>query len=119
MQLKLDFDTKGRPIRAGEPVLGRLTITGADGKPFTGLEPVMGAFAHFVGFCDDYRTVIHVHPIGPEPTRPDEHGGPVLPFCLYAPKPGYMRFYAQIRVGGQDRFAAFGLNIEPSQTEQK
>ena len=119
MRCTLEFDTKGLPIQARAPILGRLTVTSLDGKSLSDLEPVMGAFAHFVGFCEDYRTVIHVHPAGPEPTAPDQRGGPMLPFYLYAPKAGYMRFYAQIRVGGRDRFAAFGLNIGPATSDQK
>jgi len=111
MQFKLSFDPKALPLRAGEPVLGELTVTAADGKPYRGLEPVMGAFGHFVGFNEDHATVVHVHPAGVEPTDPKQRGGPTLPFFLYAPKPGYMRFYAQVRVEGVDRFVPFGLNI--------
>jgi hypothetical protein len=111
MRFTLEFDTKGLPIRAREPVLGHLTVTSDGGKPLSNLEPVMGAFGHFVGFCEDYRTVIHVHPAGQEPTAPDQRGGPTLPFYLYAPKLGYMRFYVQVRINGTDRFAPFGLNI--------
>jgi hypothetical protein len=115
IQFKLDFDTKGKSIRAREPVLGHLTVTNiSDGAPVTRLEPVMGAFAHLVGFFDDYQTVIHVHPAGPEPADDHEHGGPVLPFYLYAPKPGFMKFYAQVRVDGADRFVPFSLNIAPA-----
>jgi hypothetical protein len=74
----------------------------------------MGAFGHFVGFCDDYQTVIHVHPADPEPDQPTQRGGPTLPFFLYAPKSGYMRFYVQVRIAGTDRFVPFGLNIGPA-----
>ena len=38
-----------------------------DGEPTRSLEPVMGAFAHGVGFSRDLESVLHVHPHGPEP----------------------------------------------------
>jgi hypothetical protein len=38
----------GEP-RAGAPVMGSVTVS-KDGQAFNGLEPVMGAFAHVVGF---------------------------------------------------------------------
>ena len=52
------------PLKVGRPASARLRITGADGEGFTGLEPVMAAFAHIVGFNEDYNTVLHMHPKG-------------------------------------------------------
>jgi hypothetical protein len=113
MKFELTFDAKDGILHAGVPILGQLSITGADGSPFRKLEPVMGAFGHFVGFNEDRSTVIHVHPAGIEPTEPQQRGGPNLPFFLYAPKPGYMRFYVQVRIDDKDRFVPLGLNIQP------
>ncbi|HRJ12939.1 MAG TPA: hypothetical protein PKW15_06835, partial [Alphaproteobacteria bacterium] len=45
----------GEP-KAGAPVMGSVIVT-KDGQPFTQLEPVMGAFAHVVGFTEDYNSV--------------------------------------------------------------
>jgi hypothetical protein len=118
LRFELDFGGRETSLRATEPLLGHLTVKDADGKPFAGLEPVMGAFGHFVGFFDDRKAVIHVHPAGPEPQQPGERGGPVLPFYLYAPRDGYLRFYVQVRVGGIDHFAAFGLNVAPAASIQ-
>ncbi|OLD86385.1 MAG: hypothetical protein AUG81_11050 [Verrucomicrobia bacterium 13_1_20CM_4_54_11] len=42
--------------------LARLRITSADGKGFTQLAPLMATFAHLVGFNQDYKTAIHMHP---------------------------------------------------------
>ena len=50
------------PLKVGRPASARLRITGADG--FTELEPVMAAFAHIVGFNEDYNTVLHIRPKG-------------------------------------------------------
>lgn len=74
--LALDSEPK-----AGAPVMANVVIT-KDGQPFTGLEPVMGAFAHVVGFTEDYNSVLHVHPMGKEPTSDAERGGPKLEFHI-------------------------------------
>lgn len=107
----------GRVVRANEVVEGELRVAGPDGKPFATLEPVMGAYAHLVGFGEDRRTVVHIHPLGPEPTRPGDRGGPTLRFNLYAPTPGFYRLYAQVRVGGADRFVPFGLTVQPARPD--
>jgi hypothetical protein len=103
-------------ISARRPVAGRLTVARADGRPCRDLEPVMGAYAHLVGFGDDRRTVVHIHPGGPEPTHPEDRGGPTLRFDFYAPAPGYYRLYAQVRVDGTQRFVPFGVNVGPAAT---
>ena len=54
-----------KTIRVGQPASARLGVTSADGKGFTQLEPLMGAFAHLVGFSEDYKTIMHLHPKGP------------------------------------------------------
>jgi hypothetical protein len=104
-----------QPIRAGEIVPANLTVTAADGKPFKALEPLMGAYAHLVAFHEDKTTVLHMHPAGPDPVKPEDRGGPTLRFNLYAPKPGFYRLYAQVRIGDQSRFAAFNVNVLPAE----
>ena len=82
-------------------------------QPLTRLEPVMAAFAHLVGFYDDGRTVVHLHPAGGEITNPGLRGGPTLDFKFYPPKSGFLRLYAQVQVDGQAVFASFNLNVAP------
>jgi len=113
LRFALSLDTRGQPLRAGEVVGGKLTVTDAGGKPFTQLQPVMGAFAHLVGFCEDGRTVLHLHPLGLEPKEPSTRGGPTLDFRFYPSVAGFVRFYAQVNVGGEMRFARFGVNVLP------
>lgn len=76
---------------------------------FTQLEPVMGAFAHGVGFTESADDIIHVHPMGMEPKSDAERGGPELLFHIAPKEAGFIKFYVQIRVGGKDIFASFGL----------
>lgn len=117
LRFQLEFETHGKPLRVADPVVGRLTVTSADGKPFTKLEPVMGAFAHFVGFGADRRTVVHIHPTGPDPSPALSYGGPSLQFQFYPPAAGYFRLYAQVAIGGESKFAPFALNVLPAQAE--
>ncbi|MGB7160064.1 MAG: hypothetical protein WBD40_18500 [Tepidisphaeraceae bacterium] len=114
LRYELKLDTKGQPLRVGEEVLGRVTVTDRDGKPFNQLEPVMGAFAHLVGFVEDYRTVVHLHPLGIEPTIPTHRGGPTIIFRYYPSKPGFVRFYCQVNVNDSAKFARFGVTVEPA-----
>ena len=100
----------GEP-KADSPVMGNVTIT-KDGQPFMGLEPVMGAFAHVVGFTADYNSVLHVHPMGKEPTSDAERGGPKLEFHIEPEKVGFVKLFAQVRIDGKDIFAPFGITVK-------
>ena len=101
------------PPRAGQACGMSISIAGADGKPVTSLEPVMNAFAHLVGFYDDYRTVVHVHPGGGEVLTNVARGGPTLSFTFFPPQPGFIRFYCQVMVNGEMIFAPFNMNVQP------
>jgi hypothetical protein len=101
------------PTKAGQVRKMGITVTDPDGKPATNLEPVMNAFAHLVGFYDDYQTVVHLHPTGGDVINPDQRGGPLLGFILYPPKPGFMRLYCQASINGKMLLAPFNLNVEP------
>ena len=112
----LNLLTNGQPIRAGQTVVGTITVTGTDGLPFSRLEPVMGAFAHIVGFNENLKTVIHIHPWGREPTRADDRGGPTFSFKLYVPTPGFLRLYGQVQIDGESQFPPFGLTVLPAES---
>jgi hypothetical protein len=109
----LTFLANGQPLRAGQTYVGTINVTGADGKPFTALEPVMGAFAHLVGFGEDGKSILHVHPSGKEPTGPNDRAGPDFAFKFYAPSNGFLRLYCQVHVDGKDVFVPFNLNVAP------
>ena len=104
--LALDSEPK-----AGSAVMGNITITN-DGKPFNQLEPVMGAFAHVVGFTEDYNSVLHIHPMGKEPTSDTGRGGPKLEFHIEPEKAGFVKLFAQVRISGKDVFAPFGVMVK-------
>jgi hypothetical protein len=102
-----------KTIQVGRPVSARLRITTAEGKDFTQLEPLMATFAHLVGFNQDYKTVMHIHPKEPPVLDPAARGGPELEFQIYALQPGFVRLFAQVQIDGRSRFAPFGLQIAP------
>ena len=43
-----------------------------------------------------------------------ERGGPELDFHLLPEKPGFLKFYVQVQLGGKDVYAGFGLDVEPA-----
>ena len=101
----------GDQIRVGVPIDAKLRITTLDGKPFTQLEPVMATFAHIVGFNEDRKTVLHMHPKGVAISDPKARGGPELEFRIYALKAGFYRLFAQVQIDGHSRFAPFGIQV--------
>jgi hypothetical protein len=108
----LKFDAPGGKLKAGEPINGELTVVAPDGLAYKQLQPVMGAFAHLVAFNEDYKTVLHIHPEGPEPDKPEARGGPALRFKLYAPTSGHYRLYAQTQIMDEAKFAPFDIVVE-------
>ena len=109
---RFDLTTENNEgFTAGKATLIKVLVTGADGQPVTVLEPVMGAYAHGVGFPADLSGVLHVHPMGEEPTKESERGGPELSFHLLPAKAGYEKFYVQVQLGGKDVYAGFGLDV--------
>jgi hypothetical protein len=73
----------------------------------------MGAFAHLVGFNEDCKTVMHMHPKGPPVLDPAARGEQELEFQIYALRPGFVRLFAQVQIEGRSRFVPFGLQITP------
>lgn len=98
-------------ITAGQPGMARLTVTGADGQPFAQLEPVMGAFAHLVGFNEDRSEIAHIHPMGKEPETAAERGGSSLEFHINFASGGYKKLFAQVQIDGKPVFAPFGIDV--------
>jgi len=101
------------PLQAGKATMVKVRVTGPDGQAFSKLEPVMGAFAHMVAFPADLSSVTHIHPMGAEPKSSGERGGPDLTFHVEPGKPGPHKFFLQTQIGGKEKYAAFGLNVEP------
>jgi rubrerythrin len=112
---KFDLSFEKELIHERDTVAGKLRVTQPDGKPCNKLEVVMGAFGHFVGFGDDFATVLHLHPIGALITDPEARGGPELPFYFRSNKTGLFRLFAQVKIEGKDFFPRFLLRVQPLQ----
>jgi hypothetical protein len=115
----LELHTGDRPIRAGQTIVGTIAVADAQGKPFIRLEPVMGTFAHIVGFNEDLKTILHIHPYGKEPTSDADRAGPAFAFKFYAPTPGFYRLYGQVQIDGTNQFAPFGVTVLPATNGRK
>ena len=113
--LKYEVVFNKAKFTVGEATLGKLRITQPDGKVFTQLEPIMGTYAHLVGFGEDYKSIVHIHPMGEEPKQDTDRGAGSLEFHIQPEQPGLMRLYAQVQIGGVSKFARFTLQVEASQ----
>lgn len=108
------FELKlGSAPEQGQVLNGDLFVRDAAGAEVTNLEPVMGAYAHLVGFFDDRVTVEHIHPMGAEPTRSTDRGKGALKFRVTPNKSGMLRLFAQVKLEGKERFAPFTLQVAP------
>ncbi len=108
---RYELKLERKRIFAGESVGARLRVTQPDGRGCMALEPLMGAFAHIVGFMNDRQTMIHVHSHG-EPPHELARSGPEIPFRFIAPKPGFLKLFVQVQVNGVGQLATFGLAVE-------
>jgi hypothetical protein len=110
LRYELAFDAE--TLHAGTPVAAHVRVTKA-GAPFEGLEPVMAAFAHLVGFHEGGTVVLHMHPIESRALGESDRGGPDLSFRFFAETPGYYRLFLQTQVGGEAQFVPFGIEVQP------
>lgn len=108
--------SSSEPLRKGAPSIVEVNITDMLGNPVTDLQPVLGAYAHLVGLSADGKSIIHTHPLGTEPTTPENRGGPKIRFHVEPDFSGPAQFYLQVRRGGKDVMAEFGQQVFPAQT---
>lgn len=109
-QFELQFDKV--PLHVNQMRTGTVTIKDKDNKPFSQLEPVMGAFAHIVAFGEDYKTILHIHPMGKEPESANERGGPKIDFHMMPTEKGFVKMFAQTQIQGKEVIAPFGVDVE-------
>ena len=112
---KFELSFEKDVIHERDTVAGKLRVTEPDGQPCKKLGVVMGAFGHFVGFGDEFATVLHLHPTGPLITDPEARSGPELPFYFRSNKTGLIRLFAQVKIDGRDFFPRFVLRVHPLQ----
>lgn len=120
-----------QPLRAGEDI--ELTFAlrdAATGKAVTGLEPYLGAWAHFVIIDEHKRHFIHAHPI----EQADSQVNPLAPLQTHNhtqqslgpppdsirvltsfPQPGLYKLWAQFQRDGRVIIQPFVLRVAASQ----
>jgi hypothetical protein len=110
---KFDLTFERPVVHQKETAAGNLHVTAPDGAPCKRLGVVMGAFGHFVGFCEDFLTVLHVHPVQTAALTEDSLGGPDLPFYFRSVEPGRVRLFTQVKIDGKDLFPRFVVKVQP------
>jgi len=106
-----DLSFTGGKLKTGEVVDAQLTIRDANGQPAQSLQPTMGAFAHIMGFAADYKTVLHIHPLGSMP-QPGDLGGPVIRFRFRPDLSGDLRLFIQFQTDGALHVAKFSTRVD-------
>lgn len=101
----------GGAATKGQHVMTTLTVADAAGTPFAGLEPIMGAYAHLVGFSEGGASMLHGHPEGAEPKDKAARGGPILSFELHPQVSGTHRIFLQVQKGGKVLVVPFTLIV--------
>ncbi len=102
---------EGGELRAGVVADLAFTITRGDGSDVA-LEPVMDAYAHLVAFDEARSGFAHLHPNeGDLSKRPDARE-PRLTFKITIPQRGRYVIWAQVNLGGVERFVAFPVEVK-------
>jgi hypothetical protein len=88
-----------------------LAVTRPDGGRVP-LEPIMGAFAHLVAFDEARSGFAHLHPNETDFARPPDAMAPQLTFKVTIPRAGRYAVWAQVKLGGQEVFAPFWVEVK-------
>lgn len=100
------------PVKAGQGVMGSVAVIDVKtGKPFTQLQPIMGAFGHVVAFSRDWSSIEHVHPQGAEPKADSDRSGPVIGFHIEAKNSGVLKIFVQVMANGREVIVPFTVNV--------
>lgn len=106
------------PLQKHADSIVSVEFTDNTGNPLKTLEPVMGAYAHLVGFSADRKEILHCHPLGTEPKKESERGGPILSFHVTPTFDGPVQFYLQVQQAGKEIFIPIAQRILPPEKMQ-
>lgn len=104
--LKIDGD-----LGVGRNSTLSFEVVNQEGESVTTLAPIMGAYAHVVGFYDDYRSIAHLHPLGDAPKKDDDRGASPLKFQFKPERAGFVRLYMQVSMEGKEIVFPLGLTV--------
>jgi hypothetical protein len=102
---------KGTP-KAGEASRVTLSVSSADGRPVTDLQPYLGAYGHLVALRDGDLAYLHVHPVE-EAADPGARPGPDITIVVEVPSPGDYRLFLDFRHDNAVRTAEFTVRVPP------
>ncbi|MEY3284227.1 MAG: hypothetical protein RIR86_2240 [Acidobacteriota bacterium] len=129
-ELRLRLAPQGQ-LRAGEEIDFRLRIRDRTGGLPAGLEPFLGAWAHFVVIDPAHRHFIHAHPVAEGTAPPAEIPGHLhlaadpgpapqeVRTMIIFPQPGLYRIWAQFQVAGRLITAPFDVKVEGAVAEPR
>jgi len=109
--LSFDIYVEADAIIVDQDYMLNIMITDAHGELFRQLEPIMGTYAHLVGFNAQGDDILHTHPMGTPPTSSNQRGGPNVRFHLHFDKPGMHRLFAQFQINGENVFVPFDVYV--------
>jgi hypothetical protein len=98
----LNFD---KELTMGEEYKGTLTVTSLSGS-VAALESQMGVYGHIDGFFADYRSALTS-----QLTKANKSDDSVLAFTVAPEKSGYLKLFAQVKIGGRMVTAPFGVMV--------
>ncbi len=101
-----------QPARVGQPIDLKFAVNRDDGGPVA-LQPVMDAFAHLVAFDPARSGFAHLHPSEQDLTKAPDAKRPELNFKLTIPRAGRYVIWAQVNLGGTERFVPFEFEVAP------
>ena len=106
--LKVSLVLGEKPLNLKQNNEMLLEIEHPEGKSFT-LQKVMGDYSHLVAFDEKIQGIGHLHPI---PTAKENNKDKAeLAFSFNTPNRGRYRIWAQLKVGGKERFYPFDLEV--------
>ncbi|MGE0754718.1 MAG: hypothetical protein AB7L92_06120 [Alphaproteobacteria bacterium] len=100
------------PLQQGQASVIQIKVTDTQGIPVNTLEPVMGAYAHLIGFSADGKSLVHCHPLGKEPENSTDRGSGNLLFHIMPQASGPVQFYLQVKHKGKTVIAPFGQQVQ-------
>jgi hypothetical protein len=103
--------TSDQRLSANSDAMLTVDVRDKAGNPVTDLEPIMGAYAHLVGFSTDGKHFIHSHPLGPEPQSAHARGASPLEFHVAVPECSGIKFFLQVQRNGTLVTLPFGQQV--------
>lgn len=95
------------PLTAGSASNIKIKVNNKSGTQVK-FQPVMGAYAHLVGFSKDGESLIHCHPMDVEQNNNGE-----LNFHITPETSGFTKFFLQIKTDDKESMIPFGQYIQP------